>query len=146
MKQISLLMKIQQKKNKMANDKVWIVSIAINVSILLFLHNLDGVGCNCIKDWRYNFIKFTAYLSIAAALMAHFKTAVQIPPLILMGFQFLNIYALFTYIGDLDKSQCICGAQRQPYLFAFLNIWRWVPVIGLAILAFLFLYIMVIKK
>ena len=63
------------------------------------------------------------------------------------------MYALFTYIGDLDKPsspfQCLCGAQRHPMLFAFLNVWRFVPVVLLAVLALLallFLYVMVLKR
>ena len=124
----------------------WFVIVGINLAILYFLHNLETVECECVRDWRHNFIKVTAYLAIAATLMMHFKTKIQMPPLIMMFMSLVNVYALFTYIGDLQKTRCNCAQQKQPLLFAFLNVWRFVPVVMLAILAFMFLYVMVIKK
>ena len=41
----------------------------------------------------------------------------------------VNLYAFYTYIGDLNNTKCICAVQKQKNLNTFLNIWRYIMVI-----------------
>jgi hypothetical protein len=45
----------------------------------------------------------------------------------------VNLYAFFTYIGDLNTTQCSCAIHKQPKLNRFMNFIRWVQVIVMII-------------
>jgi hypothetical protein len=45
----------------------------------------------------------------------------------------VNVYCLFTYIGDLDATNCACARDKQRMMHYFLYIWRWILVVTLVI-------------
>jgi len=107
-----------------------LVSITIQSLIFYYIYNLEAVDCNCITDWRHNFIKFMAVfailLSLTSILLAEQMKpyiAMAMPILMLLGL--INAYAIYTYVGDLQTTNCLCATQRQPKLNKFLYYWRY---------------------
>ena len=45
----------------------------------------------------------------------------------------INIWCLYTYVGDLDKTRCSCAIDKQKNMHYFLYIWRYV-LVGMIIL------------
>ena len=48
---------------------------------------------------------------------------------ILMFAGLISLWCLYTYVGDLDKTQCKCAVEKQKSMHYFLYLWRYVPVI-----------------
>lgn len=116
----------------------WIASIALNVAILIYVTNIDSVKCKCISDWRQKFITYTGLITIGALFFARIR--MTLPKLLLIALfviQIINVFALFTYVGDLNKSQCACAVQKQAPLHTFLFYWRYVPMILVLFAAFI---------
>jgi hypothetical protein len=107
----------------------WIASIALNVSILIYIANIEGAKCKCIADWRQNFIKYTALLTIGSLFFARIR--LTLPPvalIVLFVMQIVNVFALFSYVGDISKKPCSCAIENQKELHSFLKTWRYVPL------------------
>lgn len=112
---------------------VAVISIIIQSSIFYYVYNLEAVDCKCILDWRHNFIKFmcvfSILLGISSLLMAeqtaHYLTYLM-PLLMVLGL--INTYCVYTYVGDLQSTNCLCATERQPNLNKFLYYWRYFMV------------------
>ena len=46
------------------------VVILINSLIIYFMYELEGKNCNCISDWRHDFIKYYAMFIIAWSILS----------------------------------------------------------------------------
>jgi len=94
-----------------------------NGLILHYLYNLEDPNCNCIKDWRHNYLKTISYINIIMIFIP------VILPLIIIDIKFnklftivigiiiivLNavyIYALYTYVDDLNVANCACTINQ----------------------------------
>jgi hypothetical protein len=42
----------------------------------------------------------------------------------------INVYAFFTYIGDLNATKCTCAVDKQPNLNVVMRVYRWVLILG----------------
>jgi ABC-type spermidine/putrescine transport system permease subunit I len=42
----------------------------------------------------------------------------------------INAYAFFTYIGDLNATQCVCAVNKQPNLNVVMRAYRWIIILG----------------
>jgi len=115
-------------------------------SILYYLYNLEDINCNCIRDWRHNFIKGMCLLGIFLGIvnLAGVNTTVhKIIIIILLILGLFNIYAFFTYIGELNYTKCACAVDKQPNLNSIMQFLRWMPIIifGLAVVSIIILAI-----
>ena len=121
--------------------------------IIYYLYNLEDADCNCIRDWRHNYIKYFAIFLISFAgicvIMPSLSKNMVITSLTII-LSIVNIYAFFTYIGDLNTTQCSCAIHKQPNLNSFMHFIRWaqviVIIIGVASLIYLFFVLRNISK
>jgi hypothetical protein len=123
-----------------------IIAIIIQSLIIYYLYNLEDIDCNCIRDWRHNYIKYFAILFIAyCALNLIIKLPYSL--IIIIGIlQGINIYAFFTYIGDLNETKCKCAIDKQPLLNSTMNVLRWVQVIIIIINLFAFIWLFMLFR
>ena len=121
-------------------------SLIVNGLIIYYLYNITEKQCGCIEDWRTKFIYFMAILNIILSLltfMSGTNYATQYMPLafLLMIFSIINLYAFFTYIGDLQTTKCSCAIDKQPTLNSFMNFLRWFQIIVVVVgLVFMLLF------
>ncbi len=110
----------------------YIFSLIVNILIVYYLINLEAKTCNCIRDWRHNYIKFTTIFNIILTSLILFGLIKQVDlmnmNLIMFILTIINIYAFYTYIGDLDETKCECAVSKQKNLHKFLNLWRYIMV------------------
>ena len=55
-----------------------IISLIINIFIVYYLLNLEHKSCNCIRDWRHNYIKITTIFSIILSSLILFELINQV--------------------------------------------------------------------
>jgi hypothetical protein len=115
-----------------------LVGILYNLLIILYLINLENEACNCVMDWRHNYLKYFSSALVILGIIGLFtdihKSAIaSLIKLLLCIGSIVNIYCLFTYIGDLDATNCSCARDKQRTMHYFLYIWRWVLVISLMV-------------
>ncbi len=110
----------------------FIFTIIFQSAILYYLYNLESADCNCIKDWRHNFIKSMSIIAIILSfgtLLGMNLNTYKWFAVILMIISIINFYAFFTYIGDLNATRCSCAVDKQPNLNSVMNALRWLPII-----------------
>ena len=112
-----------------------IIRLVVNILIIYYLINLEDVNCKCIMDWRHNYIKYVSIFNIICNVLILFNINIENLSSINVILDIINIYAFFTYIGDLNYTKCECAVVKQENLNYFLNIWRYaiiiIPLIGL---------------
>lgn len=117
------------------------ISILYQGVILNYVINLEGDLCNCIRDWRHNFIKYFSaamigwFLIVLLLLLSGFKNemlkhALKALSIVLYLCGIINIWCLYTYVGDLNSTNCSCAVDKQKISNNFLYIWRYVLVAG----------------
>jgi len=133
--------------NYIENDNkqhINIISTIVNIFIIYYLINLEHNHCDCIRDWRHNYIKYTAIFSLFIDLLLLLNTNISNISGIMFSLQIIYVYAFYTYIRDLDNTKCDCAVVKQEKLHKFLNVWRYLivilPIALLLILAIYFLY------
>ena len=154
----SSLILVPNTKDESMNIKLMtvVISLLCNGMILYYLYNLEDITCQCIRDWRHNFIKAMSYIALTIAIIPLFGLDVNkmFPKLlfVIVVLGFINIYSIYTYVGDLNETKCSCAVDKQPKLNWFMNAYRYF-VIGmlsfmliLAIIGILFFLKMVIFK
>ena len=113
----------------------FIFTLVLQGLIIYYLYNLEGVDCNCINDWRHNYIKYFAIFLICWSglhiIVPSLSKKYIALTVIIMILSLINFYAFFTYIGDLNATKCICAVDKQPTLNSFLNFVRWFQLIGM---------------
>jgi hypothetical protein len=118
-----------------------VVVVLYFLLVLGYIYALEDKMCNCIRDWRHDFIKYFSMAMIAYAVLVLALTGTSMRHGMIMKalccsvmvLSFVNILALFTYIGDLDSSKCMCAIEKQRMTHYFLYIWRYVLIIALVI-------------
>jgi hypothetical protein len=108
---------------------VLIVSLVIPIIVFLYVVNLEDPSCDCIKDWRINFIKYWTVISFIIGLIITLTGNVYLA-LLLSLINIVNVYALFTYISDLNNQNCKCITGTLALLNNFLYYWRYFMVIS----------------
>ena len=138
-----------------------IFSIIINALIIYYLINLEDVSCKCIMDWRHNYIKYFSGLIVLLNIIMVFSvhiislrsafSQIHIQSLnaIFLVISLVNIYALYTYVGDLNTTKCVCAVDKQKDLNTFLYYYRYLMlllpiliIIGVVVVVFT----LIIKK
>ena len=112
------------------------VIILFNSLIIYYLYLLEDSKCNCIKDWRHDFVKYYSMIMIAFLIINMFlrKNHIYLN-LVLFIVGVVNLYALFSYVGELQETQCNCSMEHSE-LNSFINFLRWLYLIGYAFWAF----------
>ena len=133
------------KQNTTAKFATFLFSIIFNGIILYYLYNLEDVSCQCIRDWRHNFIKFMCFISIMISFLPLFglDTMKLFPKIlgIIAILGFVNLYAIYTYVGDLNTTKCSCAVEKQPTINWIMEAYRYY-IVGI-IFFLLFLIIVV---
>lgn len=119
----------------------------IPVLILVYIYYLEGEKCKCVMDWRHNYIKYyllvaLIYSIISEALHLDINKYVNEEnpmALVLIGSPILiatsvYFYVMFTYISDLDKTQCQCAVHDMKYMHNVLYYVRYLMLVGAFIL------------
>jgi len=127
----------------------FIVMLALYGSILYYLYNLEDADCNCIRDWRHNFIKAMCLVIIFLSFVGLFGFNMKFASfkwlaIIWFVLFIIVIYAFFTYVGDLNATQCICAVKKQPNLNSIMNFIRWLYVIIIGLFLFILLAFMML--
>ena len=120
-----------------------VIIIIYNLLVLGYIMGLEDKKCGCISDWRHDFIKYYSIgliiwglLTIAFDLTTSKNEFVKLLKNILMFAALFNIWCLYTYVGDLDKTNCRCAIDKQKNMHYFLYLWRYV-LVGALILSLL---------
>jgi len=112
-----------------------IIGIIYNIIILYYVFNLENEDCNCIRDWRHDFIKYytiAMLIWITIGIIFQINKKSELAMVILNTSMFLgliNIYCLYTYVGDLEKTRCACAIVKTKNSHYFLYVWRYVLVL-----------------
>jgi len=136
------------KQKPMSAIMTSVIVIIYNLLILGYLITLEGQQCKCIRDWRHEFLKYYSGMMIIYSIILIILTGTQYRNSIfvmamqniLMLLSFVNIWCLYTYIGDLDSTNCICAINDQRNMHYFLYIWRYV-LVGMLILGLIMIII-----
>jgi len=73
---------------------------------------------------------FAILLSLTSILLAEkIKPYIAAAMPILMILGLINAYSIYTYVGDLQTTNCLCATKRQPKLNEFLYYWRYFLVV-----------------
>jgi hypothetical protein len=112
-----------------------LITVIYNVLVIGYLLALEGRKCGCIRDWRHDFMKYYSGAIIVWSILFYYvamSTKNQFAIIInniLMFAGLISLWCLYTYVGDLDKTQCKCAVEKQKNMHYFLYLWRYVPVI-----------------
>jgi len=116
-----------------------VVTSIINLIIIYYLYNLEDKTCNCIRDWRHDYIKYLSMFMIVYNILSLFFIILiesHIFKIIMVILSIINIYAFFTYITELNNTKCECAVIKQKQIHKFLMVWRYVLFIIPIILIF----------
>ena len=129
--------------NNKVDSSSSVIVIIYNLLILSYIIQLEDKKCGCITDWRHDFIKHFSIgliiwgiITILFGLTGSKNTFVMLIKNILMVGALINIWCLYTYVGDLDKTNCMCAINQQKNMHYFLYLWRYV-LVGALILSLL---------
>ena len=118
-----------------------LVSVLYQGVILNYVMNLEDKLCNCIRDWRHDFVKYFSTAMICWAILIlllaltgfkneMLKQLLKVLSIVLSLCNLVNIWCLYTYVGDLNSTNCSCAIDKQRISNDFLYIWRYVLVAG----------------
>lgn len=119
-----------------------LVTLGINLLplvtiIILFYYvmQLEKDTCNCIKDWRHDFLKYMLFSNVILSIINVvllttniisfniYKTILTLITIVSV----INTYCYFTYVTDLNKTKCNC-LKDMPKFNQFLNVMKWLFV------------------
>ncbi len=110
-----------------------IISIIYNMCILIYIMNIERKNCNCFHDWRHDFIKYSSILFITLGFINLTLDAKNNMLVILLTnisgiVNLINIWCIYTYVGILDDTKCMCAINDNKKMHYFLYLWRYVLV------------------
>ena len=107
-----------------------ILAFVVPCMILYYVYKLEDPKCDCVMDWRNPFIK---YWTIATLFICCINASLGTNPIVMIITSIMTtvgVYALFTYIGDINEKQCKCAIDNMPFINNFLYYYRWFMIIG----------------
>jgi hypothetical protein len=128
------------------------ISIIYNVFVLGYLLNLEDDDCNCFRDWRHDFMKYYSIVLIVWGLInlsfnlynSKNTFILMINNISMIAF-FINIWCLYSYVGILDYTKCLCAINKSKIIHYFLYLFRYV-IIALIFVSLFAAIIKTIKK
>lgn len=113
-----------------------IIGLIISIIIVAFADKLKKDKCKCIKDWRHNYVKGFAIVTIVLTLVLCGKNIFMPGKLVLskmlskvvyalltvyMIASVVNIFALFTYTQKLGcRNECLSCRSKNQWMMDFL--------------------------
>jgi magnesium-transporting ATPase (P-type) len=73
------------------------------------------------------------------------KAAMSLGVLVIL-LQLVNIYAFFTYVGELNKTKCKCAVDKQPLLNKIMDVYRWFQVIIILFIVIAIIFIILFMR
>ena len=107
-----------------------ILAFVVPCMILYYVYKLEDPKCDCVMDWRNPFIK---YWTITILFIYCITAIFGINPIVMIITPIMSavsLYALFTYIGDINEQQCKCAIDNMPFINNFLYYYRWFMIVG----------------
>ena len=96
--------------------------------IIYYLYNIDS-SCHCIRDWRYKYAMSMSCIVLLLSFLPFIgiknKSFIVLKSIYVV-FSFVNAYALYTYIEDLQTTKCECAINKQPELNKFMVLYRYI--------------------
>ena len=113
-----------------------VLSSLVAVVFIYYITEIEKEHCNCVNDWRNRFIKsyniglivLYLYLMIAGPVSINFKAYMLS---VLMIFNVVNVYAVFTLIDELEKQKCACAVEENKHLHNILYYYRYVMLLAI---------------
>jgi len=112
-----------------------VIAVLYQILVLGYILSLENKKCMCIFDWRHDFIKYYSMvlivwgiLTIGFNLVNTKSNVIMLLRNMIMFAALINIWCLYTYVGDLDKTNCSCAIDKQKNMHYFLYLWRYVLV------------------
>ena len=118
------------------NEISFVLSIIVSSVFIYYITEIEKDHCNCINDWRNRFIKsynvglivLNLYLMVAEPVSINFKSYILS---ILMIFNVVNVYAVFTLVDELEKQRCACAVEENKHLHNVLYYYRYVMLLAI---------------
>ena len=128
-----------------------LIAIIISLIILKYVYDLEHSKCKCSKDWRRDYIKIFAYITIAISIISciltfsnvvlsnSFRIPIHMIITTYMIASIVNIYALFTYSQKLmiyEKCDCSDTWSRTflyYYSMVFAVLYFCAIILGIAV-------------
>jgi hypothetical protein len=118
------------KRSPLAVLGLLVLKSLIPVITLVYIYRLEKPDCNCIRDWRHDFIKyFSIIFIIISVILALFNYNNTIITVLIGLLVCVLAYSLFTYVGDLNTKNCKCAIESSPWIHEFLYFWRYIYVL-----------------
>lgn len=128
-----------------------LVTLAINAAIIYYVIGLEKDKCKCVRDWRHDYIKYYTAVMITLGLLSlsgvvNIGNAVTgassqiyiilglVLSLIMLAAVGFQIYSIFTYVGDLNKTKCTCATEDMQTLNRAMLVLRWFYVAGAVVI------------
>lgn len=95
-----------------------LLAVIINVYILMYLFNLEKIGCKCAMNWRRTFIMFFIVFSVILSIASLFSYDILSSAVVMALFtiaSIANVVIILQYIRILKEEQCNCseGLARE---------------------------------
>ncbi len=129
-----------------------LVTLAINIAVIYYVLGLEKDKCKCVRDWRHDYIKYYTGVMIFItvvrllggriaiytsgpdrihSIIAAVAMVVAVAMVAAVGAQ---IYAVFTYVGDLNKTKCLCATEDMRTLNRAMLVLRWFYIAGAVVI------------
>lgn len=127
--------------HKFAN---YLMSVLVNGLILYYVYYLEQDKCNCDRDWRHDYIKYFSLtlivLNTLLLVVSDYLCLTTQSYIIsfMIVFNLINIYCIYTYIGELDRDKCLCAVKDNAVLHTVLYYYRYLLILSAIMMFFLF--------
>ena len=124
-----------------------IFGLTYNMMLIYYLNNLQDANCDCVIDWRYYLVKYMSVFGILTTILfLFFKIDIfysknNILKNLYSIIMIVNVYAFFTYIRDLKKTQCSCAVSKQINLTSFFHIMSYILFFVVIVLTLLLIIV-----
>jgi hypothetical protein len=129
-----------------------LVTLAINIAVIYYVLGLEKDKCKCVRDWRHDYIKYYTGVMTALNVITLFTGAklsvitrgpagsqlvfivAMLVALAMVSAVGVQIYSIFTYVGDLNKTKCLCATEDMRTLNRAMLVLRWFYVAGAVVI------------
>lgn len=98
---------------------------------LYYLYKLEDANCNCVMDWRHNFVKYFTIATLLLVLVVFVTQKVYVYNLLKFMYvlSLVSLYAFYTYVDNLEKTQCSCAVKGMYWTHKYLYYWRYLLIV-----------------